>query len=63
MGFKARVIGRCNSAGSAFGNETTENVKIQDGNGRGLTYPFRSPAPTDSAWDLLRELLLDESRL
>ena len=63
IAFLASDIGRCGSADYAFGNDTTENVKTQDGSGRGLTYPTRSPAPTDSACDLLRELLLEDNRL
>jgi hypothetical protein len=63
IAFLAGGIGRCGSADYAFANNTTNNVKIQDGSGRGLTYPIRSPAPTDSACDLLRELLLEDNRL
>jgi hypothetical protein len=63
IAFLARSIGRWGSVDYAFGNDTTENVKTQDGSGRGLTYPIRSPAPTDSAYDLLRELLLEDNRL
>jgi hypothetical protein len=63
MASVARVIRRCNSGDSAFGNDTTEKVKMRDERRSGRTYPLRSAAPTDSAWDRLRELLLDDSRL
>lgn len=63
MGFIARSIGWCDGVDSPTGNGATKTVKILDASGRGLTYPFRSPAPMDSACDLLRELLLEDNFL